>query len=78
MAAEGNWQGALDNWMLYVENGNITLQSKVMLNIALGFEMTGNLPKAIVWVKKSMDTYYREISNHYLKELLKRQYILKK
>ena len=77
MAADGDWQGALDNWLNYVSSGKRSTRSKIMLNIALGYEMTGDLDSAITWLKKSQDTYYREVTNYYLKELLKRQIILK-
>lgn len=72
LAAQGNWQEALNNWLLFAEEGNRNNQSKVMLNVALGYEMVGDLDSAIMWAKKSLDTYYREVTNHYLKELLKR------
>lgn len=73
LAAEGNWQEALDNWLSYSESGGSMNRSKIMLNVALGYEMTGNLQAAIEWTKKSLDLYYREVTNHYLKELLKRE-----
>lgn len=78
LAAEGKWDEALDNWLKYAEYGNSTNKSKVMLNIALAYEMNGDLTNAIEWAKKSMKTYYREVTNHYLKELLKRQIKQKK
>jgi hypothetical protein len=78
LAAEGKWNDALENWLPYANMGNNVNQSKIMLNIALAYEMTGDLNSAIDWAKKSMQTYYREVANHYLKELLKRQLALKK
>lgn len=76
LAAEGKWDEALENWLKFAESGNRSNQSKLMLNIALGNEMTGNIEDAILWAKKSQQLYYREVTNHYLKELLKRQAIL--
>lgn len=78
LAAEGKWQEALDNWLVYSESGGSSARSKIMLNVALGYEMTGNLSAAIEWAKKSINTYYREVTNHYLKELLKRELKQKK
>lgn len=77
LAANGDWPGALENWLLYINKGNRSNKSKVMLNVALAYEMTGELDQAIIWLKKSQDTYYREVTNYYLKELLKRQILLK-
>ncbi|MDA3817278.1 MAG: DUF6340 family protein [Prolixibacteraceae bacterium] len=76
LAAEGNWDEALDNWLEHAEDGSRSTQSKIMLNIALGYEMTGDIEMAIEWAKKSQSKYYREVNNHYLKELLKRQALL--
>lgn len=78
LASEGNWYGALENWLKYVDTGSKSNRSKVMLNVALGYEMTGNLDEAINWAKNSMDTYYREVSNYYLNELTKLKKQLKK
>lgn len=76
LAADGKWAEALENWLKFTEKGNRSNQSKLMLNIALAYEMTGNIEDAILWAKKSQQLYYREVTNHYLKELLKRQAIL--
>ncbi|MBN2805345.1 MAG: hypothetical protein JXR22_01700 [Prolixibacteraceae bacterium] len=78
LAAEGKWNEALENWLPYAYLGSNVNQSKIMLNIALAYEMTGDLNSAIEWAKKSMQTFYREVTNHYLKELLKRQLAAKK
>lgn len=77
LAADGNWQEALDNWLLYIDQGSKSKRSKIMLNAALAYEMTGRLDKAIEMIKLSQNTYYRQVSNHYLKTLLKRQIALK-
>lgn len=78
LAADGSWSEALDNWLKYIYTGNSSNRSKIMLNVALAYEMTGELDMAIEWAKQSMQTYYREVTNHYLKELLKRQLSAKK
>jgi hypothetical protein len=71
-AAKGDWNSALQNWLLFTEKGNSVKRSKIMLNIALAYEMTGDLSKAIEMAKESQKIYYREITNLYLKLLLKR------
>jgi len=78
LAADGDWNGAQDNWELYVGKGSSFKRSRIMLNLALAAEMTGDLEQAIEWAKKSQEVYYREVTNHYLKTLLKRQSKLKK
>lgn len=72
LAAKGDWNGALQNWLKYSETGNSVKRSKIMLNLALAYEMTGDLSTAISTVIESQKIYYREITNLYLKMLLKR------
>jgi hypothetical protein len=73
LASDGDWENALKNWELYINKGNSIKRSKTMLNLALAYEMNGDLAKSIEWVKQSQNLYYREVTNHYLKQLLKRQ-----
>ncbi len=72
-AANGEWEKALDNWKQYTSTGNKKEQSKIMLNVALAYEMVGDLASAIEWTKKSISIYYRELGNYYLKELITRK-----
>lgn len=71
-AANGDWNNALQNWLKYTDTGNSVKRSKIMLNLALAYEMTGDLPTAIIMAKESQKIYFREITNLYLKLLLKR------
>lgn len=68
-AIEGDWDSALNNWMQYVEEGNKSARSKIMLNIALAYEMTGDIDEAYNWAKKSYKTNFRDVTRYYLKEL---------
>ena len=77
LAADGDWAGALENWLKYSNYGKSSVQSKIMMNIALGYEMNGDIEKAMEWAKASLNISYREITNHYLKELIKRYNLLK-
>ncbi|MDA3928121.1 MAG: DUF6340 family protein, partial [Prolixibacteraceae bacterium] len=66
LASEGNWEEALVNWNQYTNYGNSATRSKIMLNVALAYEMTGDLPNSIEWAQISSQKYYREVTNHYL------------
>jgi hypothetical protein len=68
-ALEGNWEEAADIWMKHVNVKSKKLRSKIEFNLALAFEMTGDIEKAIEWGVKSYKTYYRSYTNIYLKEL---------
>jgi tetratricopeptide (TPR) repeat protein len=76
-AAQGEWNLALENWVKYIDSGSRSSRSKVMLNVALAYEMLGNIDTAISWLNRSQNEYYREITNHYLKQLLIRQSTLR-
>lgn len=73
LAADGNWEEALNNWLLYEDKGGSSDRSKILLNIALAYEMTGDIDKAIEKVRKSQNLYYREVTNFYLNQLYKRK-----
>lgn len=72
LASEGNWQGALDNWESHSTVGNANKRSRILFNLALAYEMTGNLDAAIEKAKESQSIYNRDITNNYLKQLVKR------
>jgi len=72
LAANGDWDGALQNWLKHMDSGNSIKRSKILLNVALAYEMTGDLTSAIKMAKESQKLYYREVTNLYLKQLLKR------
>lgn len=72
LAEENNWEDALNNWLEYVESGSKAKRGKIMMNIALCYEMMGNLDEAVNWAYRSLNTSYREITNTYYKALLKR------
>lgn len=76
-AAEGDWPEALELWLDFTERGNRQTRSKVMLNVALAYEMLGDLDNAIKWTRTSKRIYYREVVNHYYKELLKQKQLIK-
>ncbi len=76
-AAEGNWAEALELWLDFTEKGSRQSRSKVMLNVALAYEMLGDIDNAIKWTRNSKKIYYREVVNHYYKELLKQKKLMK-
>ena len=67
----GNWSEAIEVWKEVTENtGSKSLKSKALFNIAVGYEMLGDLNRAISWAVKSYKTMYRPLTYEYL-ELLK-------
>lgn len=72
-AAEGEWNKALENWLPYTQTGSKSTRSRVLFNVALAYEMLGNLDQAISCLNDSQQLYYREVTNHYLKQLISRK-----
>jgi len=78
LAAAGDWRGAIAGWQAVVEDsGSKTLRSKAMLNIALGYEILGDVGSAISWALESYNTMYRPLTYEYLEILKRRQNELK-
>lgn len=74
----GNWSAAVDIWKEVAENtGSKSLKSKAEYNIAVGYEMTGDLNRAIKWAVQSYETMYRTQTYDYLLKLRERKNELK-
>lgn len=73
------WATAMALWRETAENTNSKAdKSKAEFNIALGYEIQGNLVEAIRWALKSYDTMYRANTYNYLETLKRRKNELKK
>jgi len=67
------WEPAMAIWTEIEKNtSSKSLKSKVEFNMALGYELQGDLDKAIEWALKSYYTMYRPTTYEYL-EILKRR-----
>jgi len=73
LAAEGKWEDARENWATYSQTGSNNLRSKVLFNLALAQEMTGNLDEAIHTLGQSQKLFFREVTRYYLDDLQKRK-----
>jgi hypothetical protein len=68
------WGDALSAWMEMLEKTRSkSLQSKMEFNIALAYEMKGELDEALRWGVRSYNTYYRPVTYNYLKILQQRK-----
>ncbi len=77
-AQNGNWQTALNLWEETAVNSKSKSRiSKAQFNVALAYEMTGNLDEAIDWALKSYKTMYRPLTYEYLQVLKRRKNELK-
>ena len=75
----GQWLPAIELWKNTAEKTNSkSLKSKAEYNIALGYEMLGDIDAAIDWALKSYNTMYRTNTYNYLETLKFRKNDLKR
>lgn len=78
-AEDNRWEPAVALWMETIKNTNSkTIKSRAEFNIAVAYELQGNLNEAISWALKSYETMYRQITYEYLEILKRRKNTLKK
>jgi len=74
----GEWNSAMQVWKTVAENSNSkSLRSKAEYNIAIAYEMIGDLNQAVSWAVKSYKTMYRTQTYDYLERLRERKNELK-
>lgn len=67
---ENDWQGATDLWLQLASSATSKSQkSKAEFNLALAYEMFGDIDEAIKWGLKSYETMFRPITYNYLERL---------
>ncbi|MDR3653526.1 MAG: DUF6340 family protein [Paludibacter sp.] len=78
-----NWKSAINSWdSVYVKSHNVRIQAEAANNIAIGWEITGNIDKALDYATKSYNSFgkltivdyesYFRLSE-YIKELTERK-----
>ncbi len=78
LAKDGEWEAAIAAWQeLEKTSGSKSEKSKVQFNIAVGYEILGNIDEAVSWALKSYETMYRPQTYTYLEMLRQRKDELK-
>ncbi len=78
-ATSGDWQEAVTIWKEAVQTSRSkSAKSKAMLNLALGYEILGDIEQAIDWALESYETMYRPLTYEYLETLKRRKNELNK
>lgn len=68
------WEQAMTVWKELSNTAKSkSVKSKAELNLAVAYELEGDLPEAIRWALKSYDTMYRPVTYDYLNVLKKRK-----
>lgn len=75
----GDWEQAIALWKDTAENSKSkSTKSKAQLNVAMAYEIQGDIDNAISWGLKSYNTMYRQITYQYLELLDRRKKELEK
>ena len=78
LALNGEWLQAMAIWEQISESSkSITVKSKAEFNVAVGYEILGDIEQAISWALKSYNTMYRPLTYEYLEKLQRRKNELK-
>ena len=73
-----NWESAISVWKEVAKNAKSkSLKSKAEFNVAVGYEIIGEIDDAISWAVKSYKTMYRMLTYDYLETLKRRKSELK-
>ncbi len=68
------WETAISLWKESAKNSKSkSVKSKAEFNVALGYEMSGDIDLAIEWALKSYNTMYRTNTYNYLETLKRRK-----
>ena len=74
LIAKNDWDSARILWQNIAENTNSkSLKSKAEYNVALAYEMLGDLDSSVEWIIKSYKTMYRTNTVNYMETLQRRQ-----
>jgi tetratricopeptide (TPR) repeat protein len=78
-AEDNKWDTAMNLWMETLKTTNSkTIKSRAEFNIAVAYELQGDINEAISWGLKSYETMYRQVTYDYLEILKRRKYTLKR
>lgn len=76
---DNNWKPAMVIWQDLAEHSKAkSIRSMAEFNMAIGYELEGNIEQAIFWALKSYKTMYRTVTYDYLEVLERRKNELKK
>jgi tetratricopeptide (TPR) repeat protein len=70
----GDWKGAADIWIKYVNNSDPKIAGNACYNMALAQELEGNLEEALDWARKSYTKFNNKKGRYYANILQQRIY----
>jgi tetratricopeptide (TPR) repeat protein len=72
MAIAGDWKGASELWHQIEKEGSRKRRGRAAYNLALAYEVMGDLEQAQSWCRKSKEVYRNNLAENYLKILEQR------
>ncbi len=68
------WDEAIATWSKHVDDADDKIAGKAMYNLALGYEVKGDLDKALEWAKKSYVLFPKGSTQTYIRTIKRRMY----
>lgn len=68
-AEVADWEGAIEIWKQLADNGNQKCAGRACLNIAVGYEVLGDIPQALKWAERGYVDYRDKLSREYRNKL---------
>lgn len=72
-AEVADWEGAISLWKILAESPNRKNAGRACLNIAVGYEVLGNINEALIWSRKAYTDYGDKLARDYQNDLSYRQ-----
>jgi hypothetical protein len=67
-----DWNGAIESWTKALDDKKAKVQRRAAFNIAVGYEVLGDLMKAKEWASKAYTEYGEKTANDYYNKLVRR------
>jgi tetratricopeptide (TPR) repeat protein len=64
-----DWKGAIESWTEAMKVDSRKQKGRIALNIAVAYEVLGDMDKALQWASKSYTEYSEKMANDYVRDL---------
>jgi tetratricopeptide (TPR) repeat protein len=64
-----DWKGAIESWTEAMKVDSRKQKGRIALNIAVGYEVLGDMDKALEWASKAYTDYSEDMANDYVSDL---------
>jgi hypothetical protein len=64
-----DWEGAIESWNEAIKVDSRKQKGRIALNIAVAYEVLGDMDKALMWASKAYTDYSEKMANDYVRDL---------